>query len=99
MKQKQEVRERWRGLIAEQSSSGEPIPSFCRRRDVPEKGFYYWRSRLAKERATVKPQFIALSPGGTVESFELELSSGARLRIPPSFDSVALKRLLETLGC
>lgn len=36
----------WRGQIAGQVRSGEPVRGYCRRRGLKESSFYYWRRRL-----------------------------------------------------
>jgi hypothetical protein len=42
--------------------------------------------------------FVEITPAGGADSrFEVELGSGRQLRIPPTFDSAALERLLDVL--
>ena len=49
------MRPKWRGLISEQSGSGQTIEAFCRERGLTTSQFYTWRKRL---RGSVAEQFL-----------------------------------------
>jgi transposase len=38
----------WRGMISRQPGSGLPIRAYCRRHQVREAGFYFWRRQLLR---------------------------------------------------
>jgi hypothetical protein len=102
---------RWRALIREQESSGESVWAFAQRRGLSAATLYWWRSRLRRRSArpgvrlqlapvTIVPSESRPRPS-TASSFDLELASGRRLRVPADFDANALRRLVATLerGC
>ena len=41
--------ESWARLIAEQEAGSETVRAFCRRVEIGEKAFYWWRRRLRDE--------------------------------------------------
>jgi transposase-like protein len=46
MKLGAEVREKWRGLLMEQSQSGQTVSAFCRERGIRDSQFYDWKKRI-----------------------------------------------------
>lgn len=95
----QRVLEAWRG-------SGLELSAWCRREGVEYERVRRWRSRLAlrSRRTATSPtaRFLPVrvlggdrSPEGP--SFELELSRGRRLRVPPQFDEASLVTLLRVV--
>ena len=74
----------WRGLIDEQSSSGESIAAFCRRRDLSQASFYSWRKRL---RESEGPQFVPVSVIGCSE-LEVQFPCGVTMRVPRDHELV-----------
>jgi transposase-like protein len=89
---------RWRALIAEQERSGESVAGFASSRGLCAATIYWWRSRLRRQAQSDVPDLvpIEITTGAPPlsESFELELVSGRRLRVPASFDADALARLI-----
>jgi hypothetical protein len=68
---------------------------------IPQR-LYLWRRRLGGAELTtfqelvVRPVAARASP--EVGGFEIVLASGDVVRVPPSFDSAALARLLEVVA-
>ena len=105
--QKEEQRERWRGLLAEQKKSGQSVAAFCRERGLRDGQFYDWKKRL---RQAVAEPFVAveLVTSQTVEAatlsaaapsvpIEIRLSRGRSLLVGPDFEVAHLRRLLQVL--
>jgi len=55
--QKEEQRERWRGLLSEHKNSGQSVATFCRERGLGAWQFYEWKKR--RRPATTEP-FLAV---------------------------------------
>ena len=53
------AREYWRGWVAEQERTNQPVRAFCRERRIGEHSFYLWRRRL-REAACLEPVRFAL---------------------------------------
>ena len=96
----QRVLEAWR-------SSGLDLSAWCRREGVEYERVRRWRSRLAvRSRRTATSstaRFLPVrvlsgsAPSPEGPSFELELSRGMRLRVPPQFDEASLVALLRVV--
>lgn len=93
-------------LLALFPGSGLRVKDFCKRHRISKAQYYYWRGRI---KATVpplapknQPSFVRVSrldlPVGTGH-YELFLSAGLRLRIPPDFNRESLSSLLSVLSC
>jgi hypothetical protein len=100
----------WSAAIAEWRASGLSAEEFCHRRGLVQSTFQWWRWRLGRESeeqpAAWMPELLPVrvvsrAPAG-VESpsavLELELSSGARLRVPEGFDARTVAGVLWALG-
>ena len=74
----------WRGLIDEQSSSGESIAAFCRRRDVSPASLYSWRKRL---RDSETAAFVPVSVAGCSER-EVQFRCDVTMRVPGDHELV-----------
>ncbi len=74
----------WRGLVSEQSSSGESIAAFCRRRDVSQAPFYSWRKRFRESDAGA---FVPVSVIGCSE-LEVQFPCGGTMRVPRDHELV-----------
>lgn len=74
----------WRGLLDEQSSSGESIAAFCRRRDVSQASFYSWRKRFRESEAA---SFVSVSVVGGSE-LEVQFPCGVTMRVPRDYELV-----------
>ena len=51
--------QRWRERIAEQAASGLTVRDFCRREQLPESAFYFWRREVARRAAERKAKLPA----------------------------------------
>lgn len=96
--------ERWRGLIAQQERSGEGVAQFAERRGLCAATLYWWRSRLRRgldDGLRLAPIEVAAAPQSRERpahtDFEIELSSGRRLRVREGFDERELARLISAL--
>ena len=105
---REENRERWKGLVAVQRSSGETMRAFCRGRGVSYARFLYWAKRLSEvgDGACLG----RLSPAGGREAadafcelrigapgaFEI-VAGGVVVRAPSGFEAGELTRLLRAV--
>lgn len=95
---------RWRVLIGEQEKSGESVARFAASRGLRAATIYWWRSRLRRQSPSDALELVPIEittgakrTPSLSESFELELASGRRLRVPASFDADALARLISVV--
>ena len=100
-------RPRWtereaRAALAALERSRKPVSVFAAEHGLDPQRLYSWRRRLGgAERTTfqeliVRPAArISFADGGA--PFEVVLPSGVVVRVPASFNSAALERLLEVL--
>jgi transposase-like protein len=101
-------RPRWterdaREVIAALDRSGKPVSVFAAEHGMDPQRVYLWRRRLGGAERTTFQELVVRAPAGrfaAAESgtFEIVLASGDVVRVPPSFDSTALGRLLEVLA-
>jgi transposase-like protein len=99
-------RPRWteedaREVIAALNRSGQPVGAFAAEHSLDPQRVYLWRRRLGgAERTTFRELVVRPSVSQEVEGapFEITLPSGAIVRVPASFDSTALARLLKVLA-
>lgn len=100
-------RPRWteqdaRAALAALERSGKSVRQFAAEHGLDPQRFWSWRRRVAGgDRTTfqeliVRPSAAVAAHGG--DAFEIVLGSGTVVRVPPSFDSAALVRLLEALA-
>lgn len=109
---KRSRRERWAGLIAEWSASGQTQAGFCRARGLNAGTFAWWKRQLRREeraaagatvrrrrRAGVPGRFVEVRLGGVVaaSSYEIVLSCGRTIRVSSQFDAEALSRLIAAV--
>jgi transposase-like protein len=104
MKLGTEVREQWRGLVMEQSQSGQTVSAFCRERGIRDSQFYDWKKRVREgEGATfveVKVKDSSERPKRAAEAdraIEIRLGKGRSLLVGPGFDTSHLRALLVVL--
>ena len=95
---------KWRGLIAEQSGSGQSVAVFCRDRGLTTGQFFAWKQRLrqaaAEEFVEVKVERTA-APKTRYSAIEVHLAAGRRIFVEPGFDAEHLRAVvaaLETRG-
>ena len=97
---------RWRGLVSEQSGSGQTIVAFCRERGLTTSQFYTWRNRL---RGTDAERFLEVqvvkAPAQPLvansRAIEIRLAEGRRILVEPGFAPDHLRAVvaaLETRG-
>jgi transposase-like protein len=101
---KAELLAKWRGLVLEQSQSGQTVNAFCRDRGLRDSLFYDWKKRL-REGETV--QFVEVKVKEPVEqrkpapqhcsAIEIRLNKGRSLSVEPGFDANHLRALLAVL--
>jgi len=104
MKEGTEGWAKWRGLLFEQSQSGQSVAAFCNERGLRAWQFYEWKKRL-RESDTAK--FIEVQvaapaepvrPAGTrSNAIEIRLKEGRSLVVEPGFEASHLRALLAVL--
>ena len=98
----------WEKIIREAACCGMSIRRYCRRRNLTEKQFYWWRRRLgtgAPKRTRKRipgrneASFALVSDqSGTVDAgIELLLADGRRLRICKGVDEETLRAVLAAV--
>ena len=88
--------EKWRRRIAEQRESGLSIAAYCRRHDLTQVSFHYWKRRLRDEPAKAGPaRFLPVSVLDSAVSVSIERPDGLVLRVP--CDERALRIVLRIL--
>lgn len=102
--QKSELWTKWRGLVSEQSQSGQTVAAFCRDRGLRDSLFYDWKKRLREGEAV---KFVEVKVNESVEqrkpapqhysAIEIRLNKGRSLLVEPGFDSNHLRALLSVL--
>jgi len=104
-------REHWAGLIAEWSASGQTQAAFCRARGLNPGTFAWWKRQLRREerasagararrgRRPGKPgPFVEVCLAGpSSAAYEIVLSYGRAIRVPPQFDLQVLSRLIAAV--
>jgi hypothetical protein len=103
-------RPRWtpedgRAAIAALNRSGKSVSAFAAEHGLDPQRVYLWRRRLAAAVAPTTFREVVVRPGPARPSvdaqgapFEVVLTSGPVVRVPASFDAVALARLLDVLA-
>jgi hypothetical protein len=98
-----EVWSKWRGLVSEQTRSGQSAAKFCRERGIRVWQFYDWKKRLVEAEAE---SFVSVelqpAEGPTYSSsgdkaIEIRLRRGRSLVVAPGFDASHLQALLAVL--
>ncbi len=94
---------KWRGLIAEQSGSGQSAAVFCRDRGLTTGQFFAWKKRL---RHVAEEQFVevqvettaAQAPKTRSSALEVHLAEGRRIFVEPGFDAEHLRAVVAALA-
>jgi hypothetical protein len=103
--------ERWRGLIAEWSGSGQTQVAFCRARGLNAGTFAWWKRQLRRDgwvsagttarrgrRARDSGRFIEVHLAGSSRpAYEVVLSHGRTIRLSSDFDPQVVSRLVEAV--
>ncbi len=93
---------KWRGLVSEQSGSGQTIVAFCRERGLTTSQFYTWRNRLRRSSAE---QFLEVqvvkAPARPIPlnrgTIEVRLGEGRCVLVEPGFDPNHLRAVVAAL--
>ena len=93
---------KWRGLISEQSGSGQTIVAFCRERGLTTSQFYTWRKRL---RGSAAEQFLEVQVARPAArpipskrgAIEIRLAEGRCVLVEPGFDPEHLRAVVAAL--
>ena len=101
---KAELWTKWRGLVSEQSQSGQTVATFCHERGLLYSLFYDWKKRLREGEAAkfvevkVKEPCNQARPApGHGPAIEIRLNKGRSLLVEPGFDANHLCALLAVL--
>ena len=107
-----EAKERlWREQVTSWQRSGLSIRQYCQQHQLNEPNFYAWRRELArrdevggippKSVQRPKPSSVTWMPltvtSSTTPVVEVQLPTGAILRVPAGVESIALERILTAL--
>jgi transposase-like protein len=101
-------RPRWteqdaRAALAALDRSGLSVRQFAAEQGLDPQRLWLWRRRVAGgDRTTfqeliVRPSSAESAIDGDADRFEVVFGSGVVVRVPPSFDSASLVRLVEAL--
>jgi transposase-like protein len=95
---------KWRGLVSEQSQSGQTVAAFCRDRGIRDSQFYDWKKRVREGEAA---KFVEVKVKASSEqrtpaperypAIEIRLSKGRSILVEPGFDASHLRALLTVL--
>ena len=95
---------KWRGLVTEQSQSGQSVSAFCRDRGLRDSLFYDWKKRIREGEAAKFVEVKLKEPSEQRKSsperypaIEIRLSKGRSLLVGPGFDASHLRALLAVL--
>jgi transposase-like protein len=102
-------RPRWtaddaRKVVAALERSGQSVTTFASEHGLDAQRVYLWRRRLGKAEPTtfqelaVRPAPVPVEDMSADAPFEIVLASGHVLRVPSSFDTRTLARLIDVLG-
>ncbi len=104
-----EAKERlWREQMSLWQRSGLSIRQYCQQHQLSEPNFYAWRRELARRdvlpvapAARAKASSVMWMPltvdASTVPVVEVQLPTGAKLRVPAGVESTTLERILTAL--
>jgi transposase-like protein len=95
---------KWRGLVSEQSQSGQTVKSFCHDRGLRDSLFYDWKKRIREGEAAKFVEARVMGPKAQVRpapghspAIEIRLSKGRSLFVEAGFDASHLRALLAVL--
>lgn len=90
----------WRDAVAAWRRCGVSVRAFCRRRDLPEASFYFWRRTLQErdeQQATARAATfvpVRVVPDAPVE---IVLPSGLVMRVPAGAQAATVATLVAAL--
>jgi hypothetical protein len=85
-----------REALSALARSGLSLLAFAAREGLDPQRLYLWRRKLAGKALVAGPKFVELRSRG-VERIEVVLGGGATIRIPESFETETLRRVIEVL--
>jgi transposase-like protein len=95
---------KWRGLVSEQSQSGQTVKAFCHDRGLRDSLFYDWKRRLREGEAVKFVEVKLKEPGEQRKpapqrcpAIEIRLNKCRSLLVEPGFDANHLRALLAIL--
>jgi transposase-like protein len=95
---------KWRGLLSEQSQSGQTVKAFCLERGIRDSLFYDWKKRLREsemekfvEVKVIRAEERAQRSAFSGKPIEVRLNNGRSLMVEPGFDANHLHALLAVL--
>ena len=95
---------KWRGLVSEQSQSGQTVKAFCHDRGLRDSLFYDWKKRIREGEAAKFVEVKLKEPSEQRKpsperypAIEIRLSKGRSLLVGPGFDASHLRALLAVL--
>jgi hypothetical protein len=85
--------------LAAARASGLSLRQFARRNGFDPQRLYWWQRRLQEPPPGAAPAFIEVERDAAASrvGMEVVLRSGRVVRVPPSFDPGAVRRLVELL--
>ena len=91
-------REFWAKHLSDSDESGLSYAEYCRRHDLKESTFAYWRRRLLAAQQG-RSEFVELKVSAHKKSdIEIILRNQLRLSVNSGFDETVLKKLIGVLG-
>jgi hypothetical protein len=98
---RQDRREYWARIIAEQKLAGQAVKAFCGERGLSLYSFYGWRRRLSRTEPALQFALVSTkaAPAAAADATELEIvfASGERLRIGKGVDAATLQTTLAAI--
>jgi hypothetical protein len=93
--------EKWQKLIEGQRRSGMSIAAYCRKKGIPDSGFYQWRKRLGRKPQARLKDFVKLSvPTGQSprDAVRIRTPGGYCVEVPSGTKGEFLKEVLASLA-
>lgn len=91
----------WRGVLERQAASGLAVRAYCRREEIAESAFHFWRRTIRARDGKVKPaapapRFVpaVITPDVASEAFTLTLAGGHVLRLP----GISVEKLADLIA-
>jgi hypothetical protein len=98
---------RWRGIIADQVSSGKSVPAFCAERGISKEMLYKWRKRFkvvdedsgvaVSKLVSVKVKSSVTASASQDWGVEVTFPSGHTIRIAHGIDACVITAVLATM--
>jgi transposase-like protein len=95
---------KWRGVVSEQSQSGQTVAAFCRARGIRDSQFYDWKKRIREGESAKFVEVKLKEPSEQrtpaperYPAIEIRLSKGRSILVERGFDASHLRALLAVL--